>query len=131
WRRLLLLARRVGGGVRPRRLLRQLDVEADVEDVAVLDDVGLALEPLLAGPGRLRVTTCSHEIVPAHHLAADEAARDVRVDRLGGVERRLALPQRPRPRLLLAGSEERDQVERLGEPAHDLAERGVAAAPEL
>jgi len=30
---------------------RESDVEADVQDVAVMDDVGLALEALLALPG--------------------------------------------------------------------------------
>ena len=47
------------------------------------------------------------------HLAADEAAGDVGVDRLGRVESRLALAERPRARLLVAGSEERDEVERV------------------
>src|SRR5205085_11579072 len=106
-------------------------VEAHVEDVAVLDDIRLALELLLACPGSLRVTTAGDEVVPANDLAADEAARDVRVDGLCGVERGLAAPERPGPCLLLACGEERDQVERLREPAHDLAERRLAAAPEL
>src|SRR3954470_18129979 len=47
------------------------------------------------------------EHVPADHLTADEAARDVGVDRLGRIERRLPLAERPRPRLLLARGEER------------------------
>src|SRR5690348_12440141 len=40
----------------------ELDVEADVEDVAVLDHVGLRLETLLAGAGRLGVAAGCHEI---------------------------------------------------------------------
>src|SRR5213078_2993706 len=70
------------------------DVEADVEDVAVLDDVGLALEPLSAGPRGFRGPPRRYEVVPAHHLAADEAAGDVGMDRLRGVERSLAAPER-------------------------------------
>src|SRR6478672_7939709 len=124
----LLLARRVGGGVRPRR---RLNVEADVEDVAVLDDVRLPLQALLSRPRGLRVPACLDEVVPPHDLATDEAACDVGVDRLRGVERALAAPQRPRPRLLLARGEERDQVERLREPAHDLAQRRLASAAAL
>ena len=63
------------------------------------------------------------QLVPADHLATDEASRDVGVDRPGRVERRLPAAQRPGPRLLLAGREERDQVERVGQPSHDLVER--------
>ena len=62
------------------------DVEADVQNVAVLDDVGLALEPLLAGARRFRVRAGGDGVVPADHLAADEAAR-CRVDRVGGLDR--------------------------------------------
>ena len=50
------------------------------------------------------------------------------MDGRGRLQRGLAAPQRPRARLLLAGGEERDQLERLREPAHDLAERRLAAA---
>src|SRR5258707_6117503 len=84
------------------------DVEADVEHVAVFDDVGLALEPLLAPARDLGVRAELDEVVPADHLAADEAACDVRADRRGGIDRRLAAAKRPRPRLLLASGEERD-----------------------
>ena len=66
------------------------DVEADVQDVAVLDDVRLALEPLRAAPGSLGVGSGSDEVVGGDHLAADEPARDVRVDRSRRLERRLA-----------------------------------------
>src|SRR3954471_10118051 len=120
---------RAGGAYDPPR--SPSDVEAHVEDVAVLDDVRLAFELLLAGPRGLGMTAGRDEIVPAHDLAADEAAGNVRVDRLCSVERGLAAAERPGPRLLLARGEERDQVERLREPAHDLAERRLAAAPEL
>src|SRR5207248_1679572 len=108
-----------------------LDVEADVEDVAVLDDVRLPFQALLAGARSLGVAAGRDEIVPAHDLAADEAARDVGMNRLRRVDRGFPASERPGPRLLLAGREERDQVERLDQPAHNLAERGFAAAAEL
>ncbi len=122
-------ARRVGGvvalaGRRPRR--RRLDVEADVDDVAVLDDVRLALEPLQPAAGRLGVRSALEQVVPADDLGADEAARDVRVDRLRRVERGLAVLQRPRARLGVADGVERDQAERVLQPADDLVERGRA-----
>src|SRR4051794_274632 len=99
------------------------DVEADVQDVTVLHHIGLAFELLLACARDLRVGTKLYQVVPADHLAADEAARDVRVDRRRRIERRLAAAERPCTGLLLAGGEEGDQVECLGEPADDFTER--------
>ena len=52
----------------PARLL--LDVEADVQDVAVLDDVRLAFEPLEAASRGLRVRAGLDEVVPADHLGS-------------------------------------------------------------
>ena len=76
------------------------DVEADVEDVPVLDDVGLALEALEPSPRRLGLRAALDQVVPADHLAADEAAGDVGVDRLRRLERGLAVPERPGSGLL-------------------------------
>src|SRR6201997_2275864 len=98
------------------------DVEAGVEHVAVLADVGLPSQPLLAGTRRLRMSAGGDEVVPAHDLAADEAARDVGVNGRGSVDRGAASSQRPRTRLLLPGGEERDEVEGLRQPAHDAGE---------
>ena len=57
------------------------DVEADVQDVAVLHLVGLPLEPLRPALRRLGVRAGVEQVAPGDRLAADEAARDVRVDR--------------------------------------------------
>src|ERR687887_804824 len=100
--------------------MRALDVEAHREHVPVLHLVGLALESLQPAPRRFGVALALDEVVPAHDLAADEAARDVGVDRRRGLKRGLATPQRPAARLLLASGEEGDQAERLEEPADDL-----------
>src|SRR5207244_12754206 len=81
-----------------------------------------------AVPACPRMRAVLDEVVPADHLAADEAARDVRVDRLGGVERGPTAAERPRAGLLVAGREEDDQVERLLQAADDLVERGLAFA---
>src|SRR5581483_9770093 len=110
---------------------RSSDVEAHVEDVAVLDDVGLALEPLPAGARRLSVASGLDEVVPAHDLAADEASRDIGVDRRRRVDRGAAPPERPRARLLLARGEERDHVEGLREAPNDRREGRLAAGAEL
>ena len=78
---------------------------------------------------RLGVRPALEQVVPADHLARMKP-RDVGVDRLGGLERGLAVTQRPRARLGLADGEERDQAERVFQPAHDLVERR-RARPEL
>src|SRR3954464_7514467 len=83
-----------------------LEVEADGEHVAVLHLVGLSFEPLQAAACHLRIAAELDQVVPPHHLAADEASRDVRVDRRGGLQRGLTAAQRPAPRLRLAGREE-------------------------
>src|SRR6478735_4191074 len=107
----------------PSSLRADLDVEADVEHVAVGDDVGLSLEALRPALRRLGVRAGVEEIPGRDHLAADEPARDVRVDRRCRVERGLAVAERPRARLLLARGEERNQAERVLQPPHDLVER--------
>src|SRR5262249_53782814 len=113
---------------RGRSHLDGLDVEAYVEHVAVLHDVGLALEALPSAPRGLGVRAGVDEVVPANDLAADEATRDVRVDRLRRVERRVTVAERPLARLLLCGREEGDQVELLLQAADDLVERRRALA---
>src|SRR5581483_3273690 len=121
----------VAGAAGTRLPAGRSHVEADVEDVAVADDVRLPFEPLLALLRHLRVRAELDEVAPIDDLAADEATRDVGVDRLRRVEGCLAVPERPRTRLLLAGGEERDQVERLRKPRGDRVERRRAAAAEL
>src|SRR6476646_5231062 len=107
-----------------------LDVEADVEHVAVFDDVGLALETLPAALHDLGTGARLDQITPADHLATDEPARDVRMDRRRRIERGLAATQRPGARLVLGSREERDQIDGLEEAPRDLADRSRRAFPE-
>ena len=59
-------------------------------------------------------------LVPADHLGADEAALDVGVDHARGVPDAQATLEVPGLRgLVLAGGEERDQVEQRERPADD------------
>src|SRR5207302_9441953 len=105
-----------------------LDVETNVEHISLLDHVGLPFEALEAAPSGLRVRAGLDEVVPADHLAADEPAGEVRVDRRGGVECRLTTAQDPGARLLLAGGEEADQAELLAEPADNVLQGRRALA---
>src|SRR4029453_15970549 len=61
------------------RLCRS-DVEAEVDDVAVLDDVVLALDPELSGLAAARLASELDQVAPVDHLGADEASLDVGVD---------------------------------------------------
>src|SRR5690349_1124643 len=56
------------------------DVEAEVEDVTVLDDVVLAFQPQLAGIARARLTVQRHVVVVGNGFGADEALLEVGVD---------------------------------------------------
>src|SRR3712207_6649365 len=88
-----------------------LAVEPDEHDVPVLSDVVAAFETdlrLLAGPGK---GSGGHHVGPVPDLRRDKAALHVGVDPACGPPRRRALPDRPRPALLLVEGEERDEAE--------------------
>src|SRR5262249_2884767 len=87
----------------------QLHSEAEVDDVAVLDDVVLPLEPDLPRLATLRLARVLDEIVVGHHLGADEPAFNVAVDAPGRPARRGAASDGPGAALVLAGGEEADQ----------------------
>jgi hypothetical protein len=106
----------------------RLDVEPHVEDVTVLDDVGLPLETLEAALCGLRVRAGLDEIAPTDHLGADEPLCDVRVDARRCIERGATANERPRARLLVARGEERYEPNRLENLAHDVFQRGRTVA---
>src|SRR5439155_17555093 len=76
-----LRSRSIDGTMRSSAMVKaRLHGEPEVDDVAVLDDVVLALEPelpRLAAPG---LAPEAHELLVGDHLGADEAALDVAVD---------------------------------------------------
>src|SRR5579864_8788568 len=87
------------------------DVEPDLQHVAVLHLVVLALDAKLALLlGRLPRAE-GEELVPADHLGADEPALQVGVDDAGALRCLGAGAERPRPALLVAGGEERPPAE--------------------
>src|SRR6185295_9652541 len=118
-------------------------VETEVADLAVLHRVVLALEPEPPPlPGGGHGSVGGEQIVVAHHLGADEPARDVGVDGPRRVLGAGGARDRPRPYLVLAHREERDEAEqrvavlehapdrRLGE-AQAGEERGLPGPREL
>src|SRR5438128_2070891 len=98
--------------VRLESALQWSDVKPDQQHVAVLHDVLLALQAHLARGLALGPAAGRGEVVVGDRLGADEAARQIAMDRAGGLLSRAAPAQRPAAGLLLAGGEERDQPQR-------------------
>ena len=76
-----------------------------------LDRVRLALGAQLAVLARLGHRLQRQQVLVGHDLGADEAVRQVRVDRAGGVDRVRAVGDRPGPDLVGPRGQERDQAE--------------------
>src|SRR5438045_6658997 len=93
------------------RGINHLDVEADVQRVAVGDHIVAAFDPHPAAPLGLGLRTGLDEPVPLDHLGPDEAAFEIGVDPAGRLLRVLAAPDRPRACLLRPGPAERDPAE--------------------
>ena len=93
-----------------------------------LVSVSVLGEALEAAARCLGVGPAFDQVVPADHLGPYEAVGDVGVNRSRRVERRQAVAERPRPRLLVAGREKADEVERGEEAADDILERRGALA---
>src|SRR5262245_40613977 len=102
-----------------------LDVEAEVDDVAVLDDVVLALDAELADLAAARLAAELDEVAPVDDLGADEAALDVGVDLARGARGRGAARDRPGAALVGAGGEHRDEGDELEGGAQEAVARGL------
>src|SRR5262249_913326 len=109
------------------RTLR-LYIEQEVHDVAVLDDVVLALDAQLAGGLDRSLLAVLIEVVDGVDLGADEALLEVGVDHAGRLGSERALADRPRADLLLAGGEVRLQAEQAVAFAGERRERGLSEA---
>src|SRR6266487_2598620 len=111
WRTAKLgLARSLTSGAADRRAA--LHGKANVQDVALPHLVVLALDADLARGLGLFHRSVREQLVIGDHLRADEPALEVGVDRAGGFGRPRAPPDLPSARLVLAGREEYDEVER-------------------
>src|ERR1044072_5512706 len=92
---------------------RASDVEAEVNHVAFLHDIGLALEAQLARFACALLAAPRDVLVVADDLGANEAALEVRVDRAGRLRRRRVALRRPGAHLFRAGRVERLEPEQL------------------
>src|SRR5205807_3181559 len=97
-------------------------VEAEVHDIAVLDDVIGAFEAHLAGILGALLAAASGKIGIGDRLGADKALLEIAVDDAGGLRRLCAARDRPGARLLWAGRQEGDQIEERVAGADDLVE---------
>ena len=100
-------------GWRPRgtKAATGLPAEEDLDDVAVLDPVRLALRAEPAGLARVGHRAERQQVLVGDGLGPDEALGEIRVDRAGGVDGGRAVADRPGPDLVGAGGQERDQAE--------------------
>ena len=106
-----------------------LDCAAEVDDVAVLDDVFLALEPLQVPGLGLFEGAGGVEVVERGDLGADEALGEVGVDLAGGLDGGGPALEVPAADLGLAGGEERDDADRVVSLADDPVAAQLAARP--
>src|SRR5712692_7230169 len=103
-------------------------VEAEMHDVAVLDDVVGAFEPHPAGILGALLAAMGDKIRIGDGFGADKALLEIGVDGSGGLRRLSAAGDRPGARLLRPGGQERDQVEQCVAGADDLVEPGLGEA---
>src|SRR5437870_3088682 len=89
-----------------------LYVETDVEHVALADDVVTALDAEQAPRLGLVPAARIDQVLVPDDLRPDEPALEVGVDDAGGLRGGGAPADLPGPGLVLAGGQERDEVER-------------------
>src|SRR4030095_2138600 len=93
-----------------------------MDDVAILDDVFLALDPKLPGLPAAGLALELEEVADGDDLGADEAARDVAVDLPRRDLRPVAPPDRPGAHLVLTRGEKAHQIhEGVGRPQKAVA----------
>src|SRR5256885_16711488 len=110
---------------------RALDVEAEVDHVAVAHDVILALEAELARFLRTLLATVRHEVIVRRNFGADETALKIAVDHAGGLWRRGAGGNRPSAHFLRPGGEIGLQAKKLVGSAGDAVQARLGPAPVL
>lgn len=77
-----------------------------MHDVAIFDEIFLALKPELAFGFRLSHTPEADEVIISHHLRPNKATHQVRVDLTRGLLRRRAAFRLPRADFIFTDREE-------------------------
>src|SRR5690606_29919608 len=96
-----------------------LNVEEEIDHVAVFDDIGLAFASERTALLRFGEAAGIDQVLVADDLSTDEPALDVRVDRTGGLDRLRPPPNRPCPALVWTDGEERHEPEQVERNAND------------
>src|ERR1035441_7915013 len=94
---------RDGGAERPCRLALTV---ADHQDVAVLDDVFLALQTELALVASAGIAAEIDQRFPVHHFGANELLFEIGVNNAGGLHRSAVHGDGPGAALVVSGGEE-------------------------
>src|ERR1700761_6424143 len=87
------------------------DIEAEVKDIAVLNDIFGTFEAHLARVLRALLAAIGDEVVIGDGLGADEALLEIGVDHARGLRRLGAVPHRPGMRFFRSDGEEGDEIE--------------------
>src|SRR5262249_20111613 len=98
---------------RPNIALCLSDSEAEIDDIAVLDDVLLAFQPQLPLVPRLGFAAAGHEVLVVDHLGPDEAALEVAVDPPCRSRGPVPSADGPGLDLILSHGEEGDEIQQL------------------
>ena len=101
--------------------------EAEMQDVAVGDDVVLALEAELARFASPRLAAIGDVVVVGDGLGADEAFLEIGVDDAGRLRRFRPFLDRPGPRFLRADGKESDEVQEVVAGADDAVQARLAS----
>src|SRR4029434_3948720 len=96
-------------GTIPRE--QELDGEAKVDDVGILDEILFAFEPKFAGFLAFCFAAVNHEILVADHLSENQLALDVAMYFAGGFFGDGSLGNRPSAHFVFASGKKTDQIE--------------------
>src|SRR6185295_138884 len=96
-------------GTIPRE--QELDGEAKVDDVGILDEILFAFEPKFAGFLAFCFAAVNDEILVGGHFSANKAALDVAMYFAGGFFGNGALGDRPGAHFVFASGKKTDQIE--------------------
>lgn len=108
--------------------MKRSDVESELEDVAVVNDVGFAFEAESSGVFGALKAAGGCEVVVGGGFCADEAAGDVGMDFFGGGDGVVAAAYGPSAAFVVADGEKDDEAEAVPSEAKDAVAGGFGDA---